>query len=1156
MMRMAKVAVVGAMGMLVAAPFSPLESQSPSSSGVRAVVADGEVEELSNTRARLNVEDVPLVDALEALEEASGIAMAYSPTMLPPEVTVTCACEENSVGEAIGVLLQDTGLEAIWVTGRLIIREARLDRASETAPPPQVGVISGRVTSSDGEPLSSATVRLEDTGYRTVTDDEGRYTLSDVDPGSYRVIAEMLGYADERRSNVQVVAGETTNVDFSLAAEALRLEGVVTAGMADPVEGIRAPFSVARVGPEDVPMAPRDVREALHGRVAGARVVRPSGEPGSGVAMRLRSRLGVNTSDSPLLVVDGVVQTGSLADIDPQDIESMEVLRGAAGASLYGSRAQAGVIEITTRRGTEATPGDTRFSVSTEYGQSFVGSVDGTATHHPYRVNEGGLWVDEDGDPVRREDRVLRDDRMHLSPYGGELRNHVEEFVDPGQFHNTRLSIARNAEDTNFFVSFGNNREGGIVPEFNEGYERNNARLNVDHHPRNDLTMSFTGYYSRSSTEELYGSNPFQHLRFIAPDVDLREPNDPPNEDQPFHIRPDPTMISENPLYPIWAREAWWDRGRTQGSLQSRYTPRSWLNIDALMAYDRSERTGDRFTPDGYISLQPQPENDGQVIREHRWDRAWNAHLQGSVNRTFGDLSVRTQLRWSYEHEERERFTSRGTNFRVEGVPTIDNTQDRYATHGNIRDVRNEALQLTTGLNYQDKYIADLVLRRDGSSLFGPDNRWHTYYRGSLAYLMSEEDWWRWEWVTAFKPRYSIGTAGSQPGYSWRFETWDVGVDGPRKSTLGNRDLAPEVTTEQEFGLDVILLDRYSAELTYVRTTVDEQLVPVSLPGYYGFSQQWQNAGQVKARAYEASLEADLLRGSRVSWRMGAVADRTSSWLSEWGRTCYTTQRLFRRCEGESFSTMRGIEWMTSHGDLPDEHAGSADQFQVNDDGYLVPVGDHDWQDGLAEGLWGTRVEIDGVEYDWGHPIGIRDEEGMVDDLRAIGDAEPTLELGWTNDLRWRGFRLWSVVSFKWGGDVYNTTRQRPYRDNLSPDMVQVGKSEDEQKPLDYYQELYASNARNSHFIEDGSYMKLREVSLDYQISNDQLERLFSPLAATGLDEIRLSVTGRNLLTVSSYSGLDPEVGLAGAGGPTENPRDSFPYPNFRTFTFGVEANF
>jgi len=1038
---------------------------------------------------------------------------------------------------------------------RLFVASALVAALLFLAAPPlqaQNSTITGLVVSAEtGQPLANASVYLEGTGYGTITGANGRYTITNVTPGTYTVVASILGFADARRANLVAPRGGTVTSDFTLSMQVLSLQEVVVTGVADPTEGTRVPFTVARLSRADLPVPSQNLVQSLQGRVAGASVVSGSGQPGSGASIRLRNRLSVNTGVSPLIVVDGVLQSASTIDLDPNDIESIEVVKGAAAASLYGARAQNGVIQILTRRGRDVGINTTRVTARSEYGFGMLGKQPEIAMHHHYLQNDAGQWVDVNGNVVDRGNRMIQPSRMMDQPYRTQVYDNMKEFFDPGRTMNTTLNIARNTEATNFFFSVGDYRETGVMPEFNDGYQRQNFRLNLDHRLRNNLTLGITSFYSRSARENL-PTNPFWSLRFFPPDISLRVRD----EDGDYQVWPDSTMLEVNPLYALSVRETWNYRSRTQGSASLRYNPTSWLNLEGIVAFDRSDRESYSYYPKPYKTINPSVFNDGQYSRDYAFDQGINGTLQAALIRTFGDLTSRLRLRYNFERDDYEGQSSTAREFRVLGLRSLNNGIQEYVG-GSLTQVRSESMLAALGLDYGGRYIVDGLVRSDGSSLFGPDDRWNTYYRVALAWRMAEEEWWPFHsFLTEFKPRFSQGTAGARPGFSWRYETWSVGTTGPSKGQLGNRLLRPELSTETEYGLDLIIQDRFSVELVYADTETKDQLIPIPLPGVFGYSSQFQNAGVVRAKAYEATFEALMVSRPDFSWRTGFVFDRTRSTLHDWPRSCYVTS-VFYRCEGNDFGHMYGRKFMRSMEDLQNHWGGRfaeyANQFQLNDDGYLVPVGESaSWGDGVSQGLWGTNVVIDGISLPWGHPMIQRDEAGVFD-LLQIGDANPRFNVGWTNNMRWRGVQIFTLWNAKVGGDIYSETRQWPYRDNMSVDQVQVGKPQDRQKPIDYYATLYNTNATNSHFVEDGGYIKLRQVSVGYRFSESQLQRV---LGGFGMSALSLELIGRNLLTFSNYSGIDPEVGSGGAGGATENPYDSFQYPNFRTFTLGVSIEF
>jgi TonB-linked SusC/RagA family outer membrane protein len=1020
----------------------------------------------------------------------------------------------------------------------------------------QNATITGQVTSAtSGEPISGVQVYLEGTGYNAVTGENGRYTISNVQPGTYTLVASIIGFAEGRAANFQVEPGAEMTRDFALASRSLRLQEVVVTGVSDPTEGVRTPFSVGRVSRDNLPVPPANAVSAIQGRIAGARVRQTSGQPGQGASVRLRSRTSIRSGSAPLIVIDGIVQASSTIDIDSRDIEDIEVVRGAAGASVYGSRAQNGVINITTRRGRDVAVGATRISARSEYGFAQVPQLDEShevAKYHHWNTNEQGQWTDLDGNVVAREDRVVSPNRMMDTPFAGPLFNHLDQFLEGGTNTNTAVNLSRNTERTNFFVSVGDQREGGVIPMFNEGYQRQNFRINIDNRLRDDLTLGLSSSFARSRNDGVSG-NPFFALRFIEPDIDLTRPNP---DGQPW-IKVLENQVEESPLYNLANVENFNYRSRTQASATLRYNPRSWVNFEALAGLDRSDREAYTYRHSDFIDPGLGTLSDGNYQRSHNFTQGVNASFTTTLIRSFGDMTVRPRVRYNMEREDNEGMSANARQLRARNVRSLSNGIEEFIS-GSRSETRSESVLGSVAFDYAGKWNLDALVRHDGSSRFGPDARWNTYYRMATSYNLNEELWFPFEDLTLFKPRFSIGTAGQHPGFAAQYETFSVGSAGITKGNLGNRNLRPEFSTEMEFGLDMILRDRYSLELSHIRTTTEDQLLLVPLPGAFGFNAQWQNAGTVESTAWEATFEASLINEADRGWNMGLVFDRSSAEITEYNSQCTSTgtgqnATNFYICEGENLATMYGRSHHYSHATLPDVHANSHGAFQVNDEGLLVPVGEGN---SYRDQMWGTTVTIDGVDYAWGTPFLQLDEGGNAQTLIKIGHAEPSFNMGWTNTLRFGGLNIFTLVDASIGFDIYNNTRQWPLRDNLGAEQVQAGKPDELKKPVDYYAALYSTNATVAHWVEEGSFVKLREIELSYRFTQSQLQNL--PMGGFGLDNLSLQLIGRNLYTITGYSGIDPETTAGGSAflSATENPLDGFSYPMTRSFSFGISVDF
>lgn len=849
-----------------------------------------------------------------------------------------------------------------------------------------------------------------------------------------------------------------------------------------------------------------------------------------------------------------------MVDIDANDIESVEIVKGAAAASLYGSRASAGVVQITTSRGRDVAENSTRILVRSEYGTNRLDlRQDYITNHHYYKMTaDGSSYADANGSPVGKADRVADGDLIEDNPYPGQTYDNLRTFFNPGEYLRTSVSIAQNTRSTNFMASFNTQNDKGIIQGLcdaklfadapggvpdgcgNDGAQLYGLRLNLDHRLRDDLNFSVSSYYSRYRSEG-FRADPLYDLMFVPPDVNLLEPNP---DGEPFLIQPDQFSLQENPLYGIAYGKSLSLRSRYSTSLITRYSPANWFSLETNVSFDRSDRHGDGYTPKGFKTLTS--ESNGSISRSNNLTQALNANLTASVLKSFGDLTTRTKVQYLLERETNDGRSAAGNTFAVKGVEDVDVSINESAG-SSLTDVKSAGYFVITGLDYKGKYVAEGLARRDGSSLFGPEDRWHWYYRGSGAWRMSEEDWWPIQALNEFKLRYSIGTAGGRPGFSDRYETWSVSSGSVSKGTLGNKQLRPELQTEQEVGIDMIMNDRHSLQLVYAKSKVQDQLLSVPLPAVYGYSSQWQNAGTIESSTYEATLETTLLERPNLRWSMTVVADRTRSQITEFDRGCYTSSSIYY-CAGFHIGEIRGYQNVTSISDLPGRYAGYEGEFQVNDDGLIVPVGaGNSYKDGISKGLWGTSVDVGGASLPWGIPIFQEDENGIVTNAVTIGNTNPDMHVGVTHNIQWKGFNFYGLVDAKIGGDIYNETKAWAYRDALHIDYDQSSKPEELRKPTTYYQKLYNTNSTSSWFVEDGTYVKLRDLSVTYAFNRDQLQRLFGGL---GMERLTIGLIGRNLYTWTDFTGFDPEVGGI------RSAQDNFGYPNFRTFTARVDVQF
>jgi hypothetical protein len=782
--------------------------------------------------------------------------------------------------------------------------------------------------------------------------------------------------------------------------------------------------------------------------------------------------------------------------------------------------------------------GQTRLTVRSELGVNSLNRRISMATHHNYLTNAQGQYIDASGNVVDRRNRIQRPvgERFLDVPYREPIYDHLDQFFDPGTFMTTSLTLAQNSERTNFFTSFSNNRNSGVVLD-HDGYSRNDVRVNLDHRIGANLQVSVSGFHMRSERESL-PSETFRGLVQQQPDVDLLQP-DP--DGTKYIWFPDEMGVVANPLYELVVSRDDENRARTLASSDVRWSPLGWVSVDANVSYDRSDRTTAFFFPRGRQTINASW-REGVVSRGHGLTTALNGSVSTQLRGSWNEVSGRLTLRAVGEKEDYEFFSARANNLTVEGVPDLD-AGTVPTVGGSTEEIAAQGFFVATNVDYRGRYIVDALVRRDGSSLFGPEERWHTYYRTSAAWRMAEEPWWPMAAINEFKLRYSRGTAGGRPNYGDRFETYSFADGGGLvKGTLGNRFLKPELSLEQEFGVDIILQNRVSLQLTHARTKTEDQLVSVPLPAAFGFSNQWQNAGTMVGNTWEGTIEATALQRPNLRWTVGVVADKSSHEITEYNRRCFRTGEgsAFFRCAGERLGTMYGTRFLRSLDELSPDLP--RDQFQVNDDGLVVWVGPGgNWRNHQ----WGTTSTGLDLNYGWGLPILQRDEGGSSAVVR-IGDTNPDFNWGVSSNLQWRGLTLYGLIDSQVGGVIYNRTKQRMYQYNNSGDADQAGRPQELKKTTDYYGALYAGNLVNQWFVEDASYVKLRELSARYHVPSSVL----SHLGRIGVDGLTVFVSGRNLVTWTGYTGFDPE-----AGTPLTR-MDDFVYPQYRTITTGLEIRF
>jgi TonB-linked SusC/RagA family outer membrane protein len=1007
----------------------------------------------------------------------------------------------------------------------------------------QTQQITGSVTSSDdGLGVPGASIVVKGTTFGTITDFDGNYTLN-APAGATALLFSFVGMKTQDIS----IDGRST-IDVVLAPDMFGLDEVIVSGMASGTPQKKLSVTVGKVSEKELKEVPAtSPGAALQGKLAGVTVVSATGNPGSAPAIRLRGSTSLLGSQAPLIILDGVMIEGTLADVNIDDIESIEVVKGAAASALYGSRAGSGVIVINSKRGKGLAKGQTLVTIRNEYGQSSLAKKVDYAKHHPYKLKDGTTedrWTDYLGvtyyagtnpDSIGialSGNRVIEEDHYADNPFG-VLYDNQELFYTTGSFYTNYISVQNNQENTNFMASFENSKQEGIIFSTG-GYERQNFRLNVDHWFTDKFGISVSNLIAKSFTD-----NPqvgFMSLQLLPPDSDLKAKNP---DGSPYRLIASVWSSDDtNPLYGAYNAVSESSRNRVLGSYEVKYNPTDWLRFNANYAFERQDNRGSYYEPKGFLT-RPTVDSggsDGYLSKTYGHELAYTIQFTANFNKMFGDFTTKAKISYLYENDHWEGFNANGREFSVGGVPDLNVTIGDKNVGSYTGDIRAENIFGIVDVDYKEKYIFSGLYRYDGASQFGSNERWNPYFRVSAAYRLTEDV--TIPGVQELKIRAAYGTSGERPPWDARYETYSVSAGSVSKVRLGNENLKPSTVKELELGLNVEFMNRFEFEFTYSHTDATDVFAPAPFPASAGWTEQWRNIGTLTSTVFEAALTGQLVQGDNLNWTSTLLFDRIRQEVTKLDIPAFTTGPgpnsipSYRIEEGYTYGINFGDEFLRSLDELA-KQLGTEDNindYTINSDGYVI-----------LKGTEGTIYE---------KPVKRADSEyGLVKKV-PIGDANPDFNLRWSNTLTYKGFSLYALMDWKQGGDVYNMTRHWAYRDNRGAEMDQYGKPANEKKTIDYYQTLYNVASVNSHFVEDATYLKIREIALYYSLGRSNLSGFLNGF----FKSIRIGVTGRNLFTFTNYSGYDPEV--ANGGEATNQFYDSYNYPNFRTYTGSLEFTF
>lgn len=1087
----------------------------------------------------------------------------------------------------------------------------------------QNATIQGKVTSDQGRPIEGANILITEMNVSVGTNAAGNFTITI--PGArvrgQSVVLRARSIGQKPDAKPIVLRPGVITQNFVLQADVNRLSQVVVTGVTGATEQTKVTFSLARVDSSDMPVSGVNPLTQLQGKVAGAAIVSASGRPGAQPAVLLRGPTSINATgrgQDPLYIVDGVILTGPLPDLNSLDIESIEVVKGAAGASLYGARAGNGVIQITTKSGRSGGENVVRFGFRTEAGGGSIYNKAPLAQNTFLATDATGqLYCSNDlipaaagaySQPCLRKIDIYAE-ALRVNELGGDFalnpqtfrydggiagapsqRNlaglyqvnpwpvtydAVDQSVTNGTFQTSNLDVTGKYQGANFFGSVSNTGQSGSIKGLN-GLKRNTVRLNVTQQFSGKWTVGLNTFYSRSGFDgaNQESGNGFFRLTRVPAFASLLAVD---AFSRPY-IRTNPLNQggqNDNPIYNFTNSQRLDTRDRFLGNADVKFTPFSWLDLQGQFGYDRSNGAYSIVQDRGFRTTTATPTtNNGSIQRLSFGNQSYNTSVNATARRTFGKLNAKLNARYLYEQQDADSISNSGLNIPFPGLQNSGALVQNLAIGSSSQSVRGIGMFLSTDLDYNDKYIFSGLVRRDGSSLFGEGNRWATFGRFSGAYRLSQEKWWPSAVINEFKLRASRGSAGGRPSFPAQYETFTVSTGIINPTLLGNRLLKPEINTETELGVDAEILNKYGLTVTYAQSNIENQILQVPQPTVSGFSSQWQNAGTLQNKVWEVSLNIPLITRPNLSWSTRVNFDRVRSQITELGvpeffsaTNLQGADNSFRFAKDENLGTFYGRRWVRECGQLPTgfrEQCGafnSGSIFQPNRDGFITYTGGFSQDSAYTNNYYQAQLAAGpwGQRLNYGMLIQLRDSVTGNLTPQKLGSALPQYRWNFSNTISYKRLNVYTLFDATVGQKVYNEGLHWSLGDFATRQQDQSNETITTVRPIGYW--WRGGPPINGAGI--GGFYDLLSAG-EYSTEDATYGRLrevsvsFRVGKVGGVGNWTVGVVGRNLLTVTRYRGFDPETGLTGGqlGSAVLNGVDRFGFPNLRTYTFSLGSSF
>lgn len=1074
-------------------------------------------QEILYRKVSLDVHETDIKSILSEIEKQASVIFTYRSRLIKAPRKVSLKVSDAPVCDVLKQLFEpDISVLAIDEEEEIVLRPAPEAEAEDVIAPYSISV-SGKVTDETGQGLPGVSVLEKGTNNGTTTDNSGQFSLNVRDDKSILVFS-FIGYTSQ-----EILVGNQTELSIGLVPDVESLEEIVVVGYGvqkkSDITG-----SLASISPREFASQPVNrLDQILQGRASGVQVTNVGGAPGGAVRIRVRGANSILGDNNPLYVVDGYVGA-DFTTINPNDIETIQVLKDASSTAIYGSRGANGVVIITTKKGSK---GGIRVNYTAQFSSSNRIKKLKTLSAGDYAqvINERAAATG--GSPFYTPAQVDAFRQNGGTDWQDEIFNRAG-----GQEH--QLGVSGGNDKTTFLVSANYLDQDGIIR--NSNFKRYSLRSNINTQISDKLSLrlNLSGSRQNNLNNGISGgtANPLVQALAWAPTTPVYDANG-------ALTRSDPTgSIFTNPVALLYDREA--RREVTIANVVGglRYELIKGLSIDLQYAVNYLNQQNKSYN--GVIVTNNNP-SAGRISNEQITLQSTNSI---NYNHTFNDVH-KIEAVGAFETQE---FVS--TTFSATGntllIPSMSYDNVGLANSFEIGSGYSKWTLLSllgrVNYSYKDKYLLSATVRRDGSSKFRGSNRYSVFPSVAAGWRISEEAFMQNQDVFSnLKLRASWGLTGSQAINPYATQSTysttqtafsNVGAQsGIILGNPGNPNLKWETTEQMDVGMEMELLNgKVLLEGDYFIKNTKDLLLNRPLPGYVGGGNIAENVGEIENKGWELSVTVPVIKRNEFEWTssfnisnvkntvksVGGIADRfyTSSNVG----AGMSTQAEFIYAPGEALGAYWGLVYQGTW--KPDE----ADQAALRGE----KPGDSKYED--------------------------RDGDNAIttEDFQIIGSGIPTTSAGWNNTFVYKNFTLNVFFLGIFGADKLNYTRAAALAggaDARQPILVDIkdryipGVNETSDIPaFSTTNRVYTQSTR---FMESGDFIRLKNVSLSYDLPKSLVKNF----------GVRVIISGTNLLTITDYKGIDPESSSV-SGADTALGIDYGSYPNAKTYTLGLNLTF